>query len=173
MVSRADKWLPYSPQDTHVSIERIYQYVYEDQRQGCLLYRRLRTRIKKRRKRTLTKDRGGSIPNRVGIELRPKLVEDRERFGDWEGDTMIGKNHQGAIITLVERKSKFTIMAKPKGKKAYSVRKEIINALAPLKHMVHTLTFDNGKEFSENEKIATKLNADLYFANHIPHGKGD
>ncbi|MBD3750845.1 MAG: IS30 family transposase [Sphingobacteriales bacterium] len=147
-----------------VSTERIYQYVYEDQRQGGLLYDKLRTRIKKRRKRRATKDRRGSIPNRVGIELRPKLVADKERFGDWEGDTIIGKNHQGAVITLVERKSKFTIMAKPDGKKADSVRKEIINALAPFKQLVHTITFDNGKEFAEHEKIAAKLNAQVYFA---------
>jgi IS30 family transposase len=147
-----------------VSIERIYQYVYQDQKQGGLLYDKLRTRIKKRRKRRSSKERRGSITNRVGIELRPKLVEDKERFGDWEGDTIIGKNHQGAIITLVERKSKFTVMAKPKGKKADSVRKEIINALAPFKQLVHTITFDNGKEFSEHEKIAAKLNAQIYFA---------
>lgn len=147
-----------------VSTERIYQYVFQDQRQGGLLYQKLRTGTKKRRKRRHIKDRRGSIPNRIGIEFRPKVVEQKERFGDWEGDTIIGKNHQGAIITLVERKSKFTVMAKPNGKKADSVRKEIINALAPFKQMVHTLTFDNGKEFSEHEKIAAKLNAEVYFA---------
>ena len=106
-----------------VSIEIIYQYVYQDQKQGGLLYNKLRTRINKRIKRMSNKDRRGNIPNRVGIKLRPKLVEDKERFRDWEGDTIIGKNQQGAIITLVKRKSKFTVMAKPNGKKADLVRK--------------------------------------------------
>ena len=62
----------------------------------------MRTCIKKRRKRKAIKDRRGSIPNRLGIK-RSKIAEDRERFGDWEGDTILGKNYQGAIITLVDK----------------------------------------------------------------------
>ncbi len=92
-----------------ISHERIYQYIYADKRNGGTLHMRLRCQ-KKYRKRTGSYDRRGKIPNAVSIEKRPEEVEKRERLGDWDGDTIVGNKHKGAILTLVDRKSSYTLM---------------------------------------------------------------
>lgn len=148
-----------------VSVERIYQYIYSNQSQGGLLYKHLRTARKWRRKRLNRKHQRGQIPNRIMIDKRPEIVNTKKRFGDWEVDTIIGKNHKSAIVTLTERKSQFELMAKTNGTKATSIKKEVINLLAPFKQLVKTITSDNGKEFALHQKIAQKLDADFYFAN--------
>ena len=93
-----------------VSHETIYQFIIDDQKNGGELYKHLRQRRKKRRKRIKNNDHRGQIPNRVSIDGRPTVVDNKERVGDWEIDTIIGKNHKGAIVTAVERKTKFTCM---------------------------------------------------------------
>ena len=150
---------------TMVSIERIYQYIYDNQSQGGTLYKHLRTARRWRRKRLNRKHQRGQIPNRVMIDKRPEIVNTKQRFGDWEVDTIIGKNHKSAIVTLTERKSQFELMAKTDRTKANSIKKQIINLLAPFKQLVETITSDNGKEFALHQKIAQKLEADFYFAN--------
>ncbi len=96
-----------------VSHERIYQHIWQDKVWGGMLYKHLRIAgTKQRRKRRNSRDMRGTIPNRVGIEDRPKIVERKIRIGDWEGDTVVGKNHQGALVTLVDRKSKMTLSGK-------------------------------------------------------------
>ena len=147
-----------------VSVERIYQYIYWDQSQGGLLYKELRTARRWRKKRLHRKHQRGQIPNRVMIGQRPETVNTKERFGDWEVDTIIGKNHRSAIVTLTERKSQFELMAKTDGTKAGSVKKEMVNLLAPFKEFVKTITSDNGKEFTEHQMIAEKLDALFFFA---------
>ena len=65
---------------------------------------------KARRKRYASgQERRGTLANRIGIEQRPAIVAQRKRIGDWEGDTVIGKNHQGVLVTLVKRKSRYTL----------------------------------------------------------------
>ncbi|HDL85726.1 MAG TPA: IS30 family transposase [Candidatus Acetothermia bacterium] len=91
-------------QGSSVSHEHTYQYIYADKRAGGQLHRHLRAQ-KKRWKRYGSYDRRGRIPNKVSIDKRPAIVEKRSRIGDWEGDTVIGKNHKGALVTLGERKS--------------------------------------------------------------------
>ena len=147
-----------------VCVERIYQYIYDNQSQGGFLYKHLRTARRWRKKRLNRKHQRGQIPHRVMIDQRPKIVDTKARFGDWEVDTIIGKNHQSAIVTLTERKSQFELMAKTQGTKALSVKKQIINLLAPFKVMVKTITSDNGKEFTLHQTIAKKLDADFFFA---------
>jgi len=83
-----------------ISHEAIYQYIYAEKRSGGDLYRHLRCQ-KQRRKRYGAYDRRGVIPNRVSIDERPAIVDTRRRLGDWEGDTVIGKGHRGALVTLV------------------------------------------------------------------------
>ena len=83
-----------------VSHERIYQHIWKDKRKKGNLYDHLRTKGKRYRKRGAAKDSRGIIPDRVDISQRPKVVDDRERAGDLEIDTIIGKNHQGAILTV-------------------------------------------------------------------------
>lgn len=147
-----------------VSVERIYQYIYEDQSKGGNLYLDLRTARRWRKRRLNRKHQRGQIPNRVMINQRPGVVDAKTRYGDWEVDTIIGKNHKTAILTVTERKSQFELMVKTDGTKAESIRKQMINLLAPYKKLVKTITSDNGKEFTRHQEIAKKLEADFYFA---------
>lgn len=147
-----------------VSHESIYQYIYWDKQKGGYLYKHLRIASKKYRKRYGTYDKRGIIKDRVWIDQRPDIVDRKERFGDWEADTIIGKNQKGAIVTIVERKSLFSLMANLKGKKSDYLRKELINLLAPYKEKVFTITSDNGFEFSQHKTIAKKLGIDFFFA---------
>lgn len=146
-----------------VSHETIYQYVLADKGAGGTLYRHLRCQ-KQRKKRYGAYSRRGQIPNQVSIDQRPAIVESRCRFGDWELDTIIGKRHRQALVTLVERKSKLTLIAKVARKTAEAVSEAIIRLLNPLTPWVHTLTADNGREFAQHQKIAKALNAQFYFA---------
>ncbi len=147
-----------------VSVESIYQYIYKNKAVGGTLYLHLRTARRWRKKRLNRKHQRGQIPNRVMIGQRPEIVDNKERFGDWEVDTIIGKNHKTAILTATERKSQFELMVKTNGTKAKSIRKQMINLLAAFKILVKTITSDNGKEFAKQEEIAKKLEAGFYFA---------
>ena len=146
-----------------ISHEHIYQYIYADKASGGKLYRHLRCK-KKRRKRYGSYDRRGVIPNRVSIDDRPAVVAKRSRIGDWEGDTMIGKNHKGALVTIVERKSLYTVIDAVARKTAAAVRRVIVTGLTLHKDRVYTLTYDNGRELTEHEQIAKELRAKIYFA---------
>ena len=129
-------------QGVSISHEWIYQYVYADQRSGGDLYRFLRCQ-KLRRKRYGSYDRRGCIPNQVSIDDRPAIVDSKRRFGDWEGDTVIGKGHRGALVTLVERKSLYTVIRAVLYKTAEAVRNAVVDGLTPHIDRVHTITYDN------------------------------
>jgi IS30 family transposase len=145
------------------SHERIYQYVYADKRLGGELHQHLRCQ-KKRRKRYGKYDRRGQLPNRKSIDERPAIVADKARLGDWEADTIIGKNHQQALVSLVERQSKLTRLAKVERNTEDAVKQAIVEMLNPLADCVYTITSDNGREFAGHEAIAAALAADFYFA---------
>ncbi len=106
----------------------------------------------------------GQIRNRVSIDGRPVIASEKKRLGDWEIDTVIGKNHQGALVTIVDRVSKFTLIKKVAGKHADVVAEATITLLGPYLEKALTITADNGKEFAGHEKIKVALNADVYFA---------
>jgi IS30 family transposase len=146
-----------------LSHETIYRYIYSNQNSGGRLYKCLRHQNKKYTKRSSQYKTRGQIKNRVNISKRPKVVETKTRFGDFEVDTIIGKDHKGAIVTLVDRKSKYTLMRIVESKHADVVTKAIIELLYPIKHLVHTITADNGKEFSYHEEVAKALNIKFYF----------
>ncbi|MFY7732524.1 MAG: IS30 family transposase, partial [Bacteroidia bacterium] len=148
-----------------MSHEWIYQHIYEDKKNGGKLYENLRQKRKYRKKRLLIKDKRGVIPNKVMIADRPPEVETRERYGDWEGDTIIGANHQGAILTLVERKSRFTYIEKLDGKSAKCVENAVINFFKRTGMPCETITFDNGKEFTNHQEITKEIGVKIYFAN--------
>jgi IS30 family transposase len=155
--------------ESSASHERIYQHIYADKQKGGTLYTHLRLK-KRRRKRYGKYDKRGQIPNRKSIDERPDVVAKRERIGDWEADTIIGKNHHQAIVSLVERKSLLTRLEKVSRKTDQAVKRACIKALKPLADVVHTITSDNaitsdnGKEFASHEAIAFELNASFYFA---------
>ena len=159
-----EEWSP--EQISHfvgISHETIYQRIYQDKSQGGLLWRYLRCQ-KKYKKRYGLLERRGNIPNRLSIEERPSLVNERSRLGDWEGDTIIGKNHKQALVSIVERKSKLTLIHKVARKTAQAVRVAVIDLLKPFKNNVLTITVDNGREFAGHQEIAQQLEANVYFA---------
>lgn len=147
-----------------ISHERIYQFLLDDKKSGGSLHVHLRHSGKRRKKRYGSKDRRGQIKNRVSIDERPKVVEKKVRLGDWEGDTIIGAHQQKAIVTLVDRASKLTRIGPVATKHSEVVSGIIVDLLRPMKRITHTVTLDNGKEFSGHEDIAKSLAADIYFA---------
>jgi len=148
----------------HLHHETIYQHILSDKTEGGMLYKHLRHQNKTYRKRYGSAHTRNGIVNRVDIDERPEAANQRERIGDWEGDTIIGKNHKGAIVTLDERKSKLRLAAPLPTKKAGPLTVALTQLLEPIKEFVHTITFDNGKEFSFHETIAQSLGCDIYFA---------
>ena len=144
--------------------ETLYQLIYADKAAGGDLYKHLRVVSKPYRKRYGSYDRRGKIKNRVDIDERPAVVTQRKRIGDWEGDTIMGKGRQSALLTLVERKTLYTVIIRLTGKHADLLAQAAIAGMSALKDRVETITFDNGLEFAEHEKIANALGADVYFA---------
>ena len=144
--------------------ETIYHYILTDKQSGGELYKHLRHQNKTYRKRYGAAHNRNGIPNKTDIDKRPEAANKRQRVGDWEADTIIGKNHKGAIVTLDDRKSKLRLAMPTGSKKARSVTDAILNLFEPLKRFVKTITFDNGKEFAFHEDIAKQLRCDTYFA---------
>ena len=147
-----------------ISAESIYQRAYRDKGQGGDLLSYLRCQKTRRKRYASGQERRGTLAHRTCIEQRPAIVAQRKRIGDWEGDTVIGKNHQGVLLTLVERKSRFTLACQLTSRHSAGVTEAVIGLLRPHKRQCHTLTFDNGKEFSEHRFIAGCLKARVYFA---------
>jgi len=146
-----------------VSHEWIYGYIQRDKLRGGKLFKQLRHGHRKYRKGSRAKR--VIIPNRVGIECRPAIVNKKKRFGDWEADTVLGKNGTGAIVSLVERKSKLYLIRKVPAKTAADVGRAMVGMLWRYRGHVRTITADNGAEFCAHALVADKLKTDIYFAN--------
>lgn len=146
-----------------VSHESIYKLIRQDKKEGGSLWTHTRHRLKHRKRPV-----GGkqiTIKNKVSIDLRPAVVDEKGRCGDWEIDTIIGENGKGAILTITERTTDFLLMKKLKsGKQAQDLAKAAIKLLFAYRNTVHTITSDNGTEFAGHELIAQKLNATFFFA---------
>lgn len=150
----------------NVSHETIYAYIRADRRSGGHLHLKLR-RSGKKRKRYGKKSYRNRIPGRVWIDERPAIANDRGRIGDWEIDLIHGDDRRQAIITMVDRRARTCLLAKVDRKTAEQVTEVCCRRFARIKRFVHTITSDNGKEFSDHRKIADRLGADYYFAH--PH----
>ena len=98
------------------------------------------------------------------IDARPKVVESRSRLGDWEGDMIIGKGHQGVLISLVERKSRYTVLGQAQAKRKDLVGAEVIKKMTLFKEKCKTITYDSGREFTDHQRMADALGSDIYFA---------
>lgn len=148
-----------------VSIETIYRWVYRDASRGGRLFTCLSRSHKKRRRQHHYGSGRGLIPGRVSIHLRPDLVASRERFGDWEGDTVEGAKGSGNITTHVERKSRYLIAGKLTDKTAMVTAKTATAAFLRIPKLLrHTLTLDNGKEFARFRDIEKSTGLKVYFA---------
>lgn len=148
-----------------ISHEAIYQWIYTDAVNGGNLYTHLRRCHKKRRKQRRYGSLRGLIPGRVSIRQRPKVVDHRLRFGDWEADSLEGAKGSGAIATHVERKSRFLVAAKLSDKAAKTITIASASAFEHIpKTMRKTLTVDNGKEFAQFKQLEKMTGFCIYFA---------
>lgn len=150
--------------ELRISHECIYQHIYSDKRADGDLVQHLRCQKVRRKRYASGQERRGTLKNRVSIEQRPAIVDQRSRIGDWEGDTVVGKGHQGVLVTLVERKSRYTLAQQLDSRHSAGVTEAVIALLRPHKDLCETITFDNGKEFAQHEFIADSLGAHVYFA---------
>lgn len=148
-----------------ISHETIYRWIYLDASQAGNLYSHLRRRHKKRRRQTQYGSGRRFIPGRVSISERPTIVETRERYGDWEGDSMEGAKGTGGLATHVDRKSRYLLAAKLLDKKAITMTEASIKSFNRLpKAFRQTLTVDNGKEFSKFKELEKGTGLTVYFA---------
>ena len=167
-----EKWSPEQisgwlkdDQNIDISYETIYQHIWADKQCGGQLFRNLRRKGKAYQSRSKDKQAGrGFIKNRISIDERPPIVDEKSRIGDWEIDLVIGKGHSGALVTIVERKTSFTVSTRVNDKTAETVTAATIALLQPYKDAVKTITADNGKEFAYHEKMTESLGCGVYFA---------
>jgi transposase, IS30 family len=148
-----------------VSYETIYQMIYADH-EGLGEYKKYLRHSRERRARRGAGCSGrGQIPNRVGIEARPVEADEKQRVGHFEGDTIVGKGHRGAVVSYVDKASKFLLAALCPDRTARSVNEATVSLFEALPSTPLSFTFDNGKEFSKHEELSEKLNAACFFAN--------
>lgn len=145
-------------------IATIYRHVHADRKGGGKLYRQLRHQGHRRKKHGQGKFKRPTVPNRIDISQRPPEVEKRERLGDFECDLIIGAGQSGALLTVNCRSSGKVWIKKLPNKEATSVKDSLIEILMPYKDRVHTITSDNGREFSLHEKVAERLSCKYFFA---------
>lgn len=144
-----------------VSTETIYKFILEDRRQGGSLWKNLRRSGRTRKKRFPSEDRRGKLKDTRSISKRSKKANKRKKVGHWERDLMIGKDHQAAVLAIVDRKSRFNKFRKLNGKYAKRVTKETIVALKGLPKK--SMTNDCGKEFSDHKNYEKKTKVKVYF----------
>ena len=157
------------PNDPIMSIshESIYRYIYT-QPQARLNKKLINLLVRKKTRRRPPKKRrgtGSKIINQVSIDNRPKHINLRKEIGHWEGDLMIGKNQKSAIGTIVERKSRYTLIVKLKARNSKEVAKmfsKILNKLNPI--LKKSMTYDNGIEMARHEEITNRTGMKIYFA---------
>jgi IS30 family transposase len=142
------------------SHEAIYRYIVRDKKAGGELFVCLRINGTRRYRRRVKGPRS-KIPGRVDITQRPFSVESRRYFGDWEIDLVEGSKGTGFILSMVERKSRYSIFEKLADKKAATVTEAMIRRLWPLK--TRTLTYDNGLEFAGHLEVSRELGTKSYF----------
>ena len=150
-----------------ISHETIYQHVWRDKRRGGRLYEHLRCAGKKRRKRYGRYDSRGRLAGKRHISERPASVEDRSEIGHWEIDTVMGTGSRDCIVTLVERKTGYTLIGKlpDRSKTELTVRAAWLIRKHP--SCFQTITAGNGTEFHDYKRIEEQTGVCFYFAN--PH----
>lgn len=145
-----------------VSHEYIYNFVLKDKRAGGKLYRLLK-RFGKRKQRLGTRTYSPKIPNRKSIEKRPKIVMQRKRVGDLEGDLIVGRHQSGYILSVVDRKTRLLALELLKTRKMAEVENGFLKAMAKMPE-ARTLTLDNAREFCCHENLTAKTGVKIYFA---------
>jgi IS30 family transposase len=147
-----------------VSHEWIYQDLLQDRRGGGRLHRHLRCQKIRRKRYGRARRVRGAIAGRIGIAARPAVVTARSRIGDWEGDTLAGCRWRTGVLTLIERKSRYTELARLTNKSAAVTAATVVRRLKPHADHLRTLTVDNGQEFARHQAITRGLKTPVYFA---------
>jgi IS30 family transposase len=151
--------------EKQASPSTIYACIYRETARTPALREHFRQKQAKPRKRKGVKDRRGQIPDRVSIDKRPKIVEEKSRAGDWEGDAIESAGKNAYIATFVDRKTKLLLAKVMPDKTAATLNRAAIRAFKPIPApMRNTLTLDNGKEFSAHKSLSQALALDIYFA---------
>jgi IS30 family transposase len=153
-----------------VSHETLYLHVYADKANGGKLWRSLRCQKQNRKRYAGGQYRRGQIPNRRLLSERPAHIEDRKQVGHWEGDTVIGANHKQSIVTVVDRKSGYAVIAKVENKTADLVGAAIVDRLKPFGTKVKTLTFDNEKSSADTARLTKHWAALVTLQGPLPAG---
>jgi len=144
-----------------ISPPTIYAWIRGEQARGRQWQRYLRRLGRKRPEA----EKRGKLPASVSIEGRPAVVDRRGRYGDWEGDTIVGANRRGGAVTLVERKSGYLLLGRVRDLRAATVRQAAAGRyLTTPASLRKTLTLDNGKEFAEHEQLEVEAALKIYFA---------
>lgn len=146
-----------------ISHEWIYLHIYADKAKGGDLYLHLRCQ-KQRKKRYGYYERRGEIKHRISIDERPDIVDQKTRFGDWEADTITGTQSGPRLVTVNERKSRYTLVGLAEDKSADAVSGTLVRMLRPYRSRVKTITYDNGKEFAQHQRVSDMTQSDAYFA---------
>jgi IS30 family transposase len=147
-----------------ISYETIYLMIYGNHQEMGIYQQYLRQKQKRRRRKGWNQKRGG-IPNRIGIENRPKIADLKTEIGHWESDTVIGKNHIGAVVTHVDKASKYLLAGLAKNKTMEEINRVTLKLFEPVKaDFRKTMTFDNGREFCGHEKLSESLQIQTFFA---------
>ena len=147
--------------------ETLYKHIYAEAKSGGILWTSLPRAHRKRRRRCPRQDgRGrGRIPNQRMIDTRPAEVETRQSVGHWEGDLINGAHETGNLVTLVERKTRFSLIGRTESKEANEVTLAICASFKTLPQKSRlSLTLDNGKEFARHEEMARTTGMDVFFA---------
>jgi IS30 family transposase len=140
--------------EKQASTSTIYTFLYRETAKDSALKEHFRQKQAKPRKRKGVKDRRGQIVGRVSIDERPKIVEEKSRAGDWEGDTIESAGKNAYIATFVDRKTKLLLAQIMPDKTAATLNKAAVRAFKPVPApMRNTLTLDNGKEFAAHKEL--------------------
>ena len=151
-----------------LSCSWLYELLHRDRQQGGDLYTCLPRRGRNYRKRRASGASSSKIPNRIDIDQRPPEVADRKTPGHWEIDTVIGRGHQGVLLTAIERYSRWTRIRVLPHREAQCLAFAILELLLPVRPWVRTITVDNGLEFAAHEYAGKVLNAPCYFCKPYP-----
>lgn len=154
--------------DDHVGFSTIYRWLQRDLLIG--FSRKLHLRRRGKRIQTRNANYNAIHPDRL-IRDWPDAIVQRSRIGDWEGDTVCGGKGKGAIVTLVDRKSRFLCSYKVPSLHQDEIQKAILIALKG--KPVLSISLDNGSEFSRFREMEKKLKAPFFFADlHAPWQRG-
>jgi IS30 family transposase len=147
-----------------ISHATIYRFVWYDRTYGGCLHRHLRQSGKKWRKRYGSSDSRGLLPGKRHISERPASAQSRSRVGHWEIDTVMGGDDPHCIVTMVERKTRYTLIGKLSSRTSAELNRRVVGLVNRQERKVRTITADNGTEFHGYPSIESVTGTTFFFA---------